>query len=50
MVIFDGASSHLDYTTVEKADRHNTRIFLYCLPSTVTHELQPLDNIRYLFL
>lgn len=42
LLIFDGASSHLDYTIVEEADRHD--IVLYCLPSNTTHELQPLDK------
>lgn len=42
LLIFDGASSHLDYRIVEKADEHN--IELYCLPSNTTHELQPLDK------
>lgn len=42
LLIFDGASSHLDYTIVEEADKHD--IVLYCLPSNTTHELQPLDK------
>ena len=42
LIIFDGAKSHLDYSIVETASRHN--IVLYCLPSNKTHELQPLDN------
>lgn len=42
LLIFDGASSHLDFTVVEEADTHN--IILYCLPSNTTHELQPLDK------
>lgn len=42
LLIFDGASSHLDYTIVEEADRHD--IVLYCIPSNTTHELQPLDK------
>lgn len=42
LLIFDGASSHLDYTIVEEADKLD--IVLYCLPSNTTHELQPLDK------
>lgn len=42
LLIFDGASSHLDARIVDAADNHN--IVLYCLPSNTTHELQPLDK------
>lgn len=42
LLIFDGASSHLDARIVDEADKHN--IILYCLPSNTTHELQPLDK------
>lgn len=42
LLIFDGASSHLDARIVDAADDHD--IVLYCLPSNTTHELQPLDK------
>lgn len=42
LLIFDGASSHLDYSIVQVADELN--ITLYCLPSNTTHELQPMDK------
>lgn len=42
LLIFDGASSHLDYTIVEEAEKHD--IVLYCLPSNTTHWLQPMDK------
>ncbi|CAG5039045.1 unnamed protein product [Parnassius apollo] len=42
LLIFDGASSHLDARIVDAADAHD--IVLYCLPSNTTHELQPLDK------
>lgn len=42
LLIFDGASSHLDARIVDAADAHD--ILLYCLPSNTTHELQPLDK------
>ncbi|KAJ2940839.1 hypothetical protein O0L34_g10097 [Tuta absoluta] len=42
LLIFDGASSHLDARIVDEADKNN--IVLYCLPSNTTHELQPLDK------
>ncbi|CAB3262426.1 unnamed protein product [Arctia plantaginis] len=42
LLIFDGASSHLDYKIVDAAEKHD--IVLYCLPSNTTHELQPLDK------
>ncbi|KAJ8948410.1 hypothetical protein NQ318_009921 [Aromia moschata] len=45
LLVFDGAASHLDYTIVEEADKHN--ITLLCLPSNTTHELQPLDKSVY---
>lgn len=42
LLIFDGASSHLDYTIVEAAEKND--IILFCLPSNTTHELQPMDK------
>ncbi|CAK1599673.1 unnamed protein product [Parnassius mnemosyne] len=42
LLIFDGASSHLDYNIVDVADKHD--ITLLCLPSNTTHELQPMDK------
>ncbi|CAG4971678.1 unnamed protein product [Parnassius apollo] len=42
LLIFDGASSHLDARIVDAADAHD--IVLYCLPSNTTHELQSLDK------
>lgn len=42
LLIFDGASSHLDDRIVDAADDDD--IVLYCLPSNTTHELQPLDK------
>lgn len=42
LLVFDGASSHLDIRIVEAADRQG--ITLFCLPSNTTHELQPLDK------
>lgn len=42
ILIFDGASSHLDVTIAEKAEL--LQIELLCLPSNTTHELQPLDK------
>lgn len=42
LLIFDGASSHLDARIVDAADGYD--ILLYCLPSNTTHELQPLDK------
>ncbi|XP_018300373.1 uncharacterized protein [Mycetomoellerius zeteki] len=45
LLVFDGAASHLDYTIVEAADKHD--IVLYCLSSNTTHELQPLDKSVY---
>ena len=42
LLIFDGARSHLSPDIVDAADAHN--IFLYCLASNTTHELQPLDK------
>lgn len=42
LLIFDGASCHLDYYIVDAAEKYN--IILYCLPSNTTHELQPLDK------
>lgn len=45
LLIFDGASSHLDLSIVEAADDLN--ITLFCLPSNTTHELQPLDKSVY---
>lgn len=45
LLVFDGAASHLDYTIVEAADKHD--IVLYCLSSNTTHELQPLNKSVY---
>lgn len=42
LLIFDGASCHLDTSIVETADAHD--ITLFCLPSNTTHELQPMDK------
>lgn len=42
LLVFDGASSHLDYTIADAAESLN--ITLLCLPSNTTHELQPLDK------
>lgn len=42
LLIFDGASSHLDIRIVEAAEQYE--ITLFCLPSNSTHELQPLDK------
>ena len=45
LLVFDGASSHLDISIVDAADRCGIRLF--CLPSNTTHELQPLDKAVY---
>lgn len=42
LLIFDGASSHLDAGIVDAAESHD--ISLFCLPSNTTHELQPMDK------
>lgn len=42
ILIFDGASSHLDESIAEKAEL--LQIELLCLPSNTTHELQPMDK------
>lgn len=42
LLIFDGASWHLDYSVVETAEKYG--ITLYCLPSNTAHELQPLHK------
>lgn len=42
LLVFDGASCHLDYSIVDAAEKEN--IVLYCLPSNTTHWLQPLDR------
>ncbi|KAJ8878432.1 hypothetical protein PR048_019010 [Dryococelus australis] len=42
LLIFDGASSHLDANIVHAAEAQE--IILYCLPSNTDHELQPLDK------
>ncbi|KAJ8896305.1 hypothetical protein PR048_001649 [Dryococelus australis] len=47
LLIFDGASSHLDANIVSAADRHN--LTLFCLHSNTTHELQPLDKSMFKF-
>lgn len=42
LLIFDGASSHLDIRIVETAEQHE--ITLFCLPSNTTHVSQPLNK------
>lgn len=42
LLVFDGASSHLDFTIAETAE--SLGITLFCLPSNTTHEFQPLDK------
>ncbi|KAG5896078.1 hypothetical protein JTB14_006867 [Gonioctena quinquepunctata] len=42
LLVFDGASSQLDFTIVETAV--SLGITLFCLPANTTHELQPLDK------
>ena len=42
LLIFGGARSHLSPDIVDAAYAHN--IFLYCLASNTTHELQPMDK------
>lgn len=42
LLILDGASCHLDIDIVLKAEEFDITIF--CLPSNITHELQPLDK------
>ncbi|KAJ8875781.1 hypothetical protein PR048_023680 [Dryococelus australis] len=42
LLIFDGASSHLDAGIVEAANAYG--IALFCLPSNTTHELQHFDK------
>jgi hypothetical protein len=42
LLIFDGASSHLDANIANAANKYG--ITLYCLPSNTTHELQPMDR------
>ncbi|KAJ4449477.1 hypothetical protein ANN_00876 [Periplaneta americana] len=42
LLIFDGASSHLDTGVVDVAD--SCGITLFCLPSNTTHDLQPFDK------
>lgn len=42
LLIFDGATSHLDANIVDAAEKH--QVILLCLPSNTTHELQPLDK------
>ncbi|KAJ4428741.1 hypothetical protein ANN_25734 [Periplaneta americana] len=46
VLIFDGASSNLDTNIGSATD--NYRITLYCLPSNITHELQPMDKVHAL--
>lgn len=41
ILIFDGASSHLDLSIADKAE--SLGIELFCLPSNTTHQLQPMD-------
>ena len=42
LLVFDGATSHLDHSTVKAADRHD--ITLLCLPTQTIHKLQPMDK------
>lgn len=42
LLIFDGASSHLDASIVDAAASHE--ITPFCLPSNTTHELQSMDK------
>lgn len=42
LLLFDGASSDLDYQIVDAAEKRD--IVLYCWPSNTTHELRPLDK------
>lgn len=42
LLIFDGATSHLDITITNKAEELN--ILLMCLSINTTNELQPLDR------
>ncbi|KAJ8892845.1 hypothetical protein PR048_005426 [Dryococelus australis] len=42
LLIFDGASCHLDTIIVPTPDQCG--IILYCIPSNTTHELQPLNK------
>lgn len=42
LLVLDSATSHLDHSTVESADRHD--ITLLCLPNQTTRELQPMDK------
>lgn len=42
LLIFDGVKSHLDYSIIAEAEKHD--IVLFCLPSNTTHKLQPLDK------
>lgn len=42
ILIFDGASCHLDLSIVGKAEQLG--IHMICLPSNTTHELQPMDK------
>ncbi|XP_049799819.1 uncharacterized protein LOC126235128 [Schistocerca nitens] len=45
ILIFDGASSHLDPEICDIAEEHDIR--LYCFPSNTTHELQPMDKSEF---
>jgi DDE superfamily endonuclease. len=40
LLVFDGATTHLDHRIVEATNCHY--ITLLCLPSQITHELQPM--------
>jgi hypothetical protein len=42
LLIFDGATSHLDANTVIAAGAYD--VTLFCFPSNTTHELQPMDK------
>lgn len=41
LIIFDGANSHLDIFIFDAADLIG--VTLFCLPSNISHELQPMD-------
>jgi hypothetical protein len=41
LLVFDGATSDLDHSIVEAADRHG---YTFCLPNQTTHELQRMNK------
>ncbi|XP_060536338.1 uncharacterized protein LOC132708189 [Cylas formicarius] len=45
LLVLNGTASHLDTSITEVVDELNIRLF--CLPSNITHELQPLDKAVY---